>query len=98
MESDFSPTKVRWEAFGLERQAPRSLEATLNDVALSLATRDSAQRNNNAERTPDIEVILEIGEMSRIVGPPSITKLPDASVPPFLGESVQEDITGNFAR
>lgn len=62
LESDFSPTKVRWEAFGLEKQAPRSLEVTLNDVTLALATRDADQRTNNAERTPEIEVILEISE------------------------------------
>ncbi|KAJ9107616.1 hypothetical protein QFC21_001075 [Naganishia friedmannii] len=79
LESDFSPAQVRWEAFAIEQQAPRTLEQTLNDVLLSLVTRDTKQRENNARRTPDIEVILEI-------------------VPPFLGDTLQEDIAGNFAR
>ncbi|KAJ9112572.1 hypothetical protein QFC19_000589 [Naganishia cerealis] len=79
LESDFSPAKVRWEAFGLEKQAPRSLEATLNDIVTSLITRDIKHRANNAERASDIEVVLEI-------------------VPPFLGDTIQEDISGNFAR
>ncbi|KAJ9123140.1 hypothetical protein QFC22_001333 [Naganishia vaughanmartiniae] len=61
LESDFSPAKVRWEAFGLEKQAPRSLEQTLNDILLSLAARDTKRRENNAGKILNIEVILEIG-------------------------------------
>ncbi|KAJ9091925.1 hypothetical protein QFC21_007038 [Naganishia friedmannii] len=58
LESDVSPTKVRWEAFALEKQAPRSLEATLNEVLLSLTTRDTEQRRNDADNTPEIKVVL----------------------------------------
>ncbi|KAJ9124525.1 hypothetical protein QFC24_003317 [Naganishia onofrii] len=79
LESDFSPAQVRWEAFAMERKAPRTLEETLNDVLLTLAKRDTKQRENNARKTPNIEVVLEI-------------------IPPFLGDTLEEDISGNFAR
>jgi hypothetical protein len=50
----------------MERKAPRTLEETLNDVLLTLAKRDTKQRENNARKTPNIEVVLEIS-MSSVI-------------------------------